>query len=218
MLYRAFAISMKEARMIRPEKTIAKLKSGEDVKIVAIGDSLTYGWQVSKGYLDFLNEMLRKLYPGTYFQIVNKGIPGDTASGGLDRIETDVYFYNPDCVLVEFALNDAFCGYSPELFGRNIQEMIAGIRKNTQAETVLVTAVWLDDPGSYDFVEKSFYGKLEEMAGKFSLPVARVHEHWRQQVQSGAVDFQELVQFDGVHPTVVGYKLMAEAVMDVFTE
>ena len=50
--------------MIRPEKTIAKLKSGEDVKIVAIGDSLTYGWLVSKGYLDFLKEMLRKRYPG----------------------------------------------------------------------------------------------------------------------------------------------------------
>mgnify|MGYP001594590110 FL=1 len=71
--------------MIRPEKTIAKLKSGEDVKIVAIGDSLTHGWLVSKGYLDFLKEMLRKRYPGSSFQLVNKGIPGDTASGGLDR-------------------------------------------------------------------------------------------------------------------------------------
>jgi acyl-CoA thioesterase I len=212
-----FANSEEETRMIRPEKTIAKLKSGEDVKIVAIGDSLTYGWQVSKGYLDFLKEMLKKHYPGTYFQIVNKGIPGDTASGGLDRIDTDVYFYNPDCVLVEFALNDAFCGFSSELFGRNIHEMIAGIRKNTQAEVVLVTAVWLDDPKSYEFVEE-FYGKLEEMAQKFGLPVARVHEHWRRQVKGGSVDFQDLVQFDGVHPTVAGYKLMADAVMDVFRE
>jgi precorrin-6B methylase 1 len=33
--------------MIRAEKTIAKLNAGEDVKIVAIGDSLTYGWMVS---------------------------------------------------------------------------------------------------------------------------------------------------------------------------
>jgi lysophospholipase L1-like esterase len=96
--------------------------------------------------------------------------------------------------------------------------MIAGIRNNTQAEVVLVTAVWLDDPTSYDFVEKFFYGKLEEMAQKFGLAVARVHELWRRQVKSGAVDFQELVQFDGVHPTVEGYKLMAEAVMDVFRE
>ena len=96
--------------------------------------------------------------------------------------------------------------------------MIAGIRKNTKAEVVLVTAVWLDDPGSYDFVEKSFYGKLEELAEKFGLPVARVHDHWRRQVLSGAVDFQELVQFDGVHPTVEGYRLMAEAVMEVFSD
>jgi lysophospholipase L1-like esterase len=68
----------------------------------------------------------------------------------------------------------------------------------------------MDDPKSYEFVEKFFYGKLEEMAGKFGRPVARVHEHWRRQVQSGTVDF------DGVHPTVVGYRLMAEAVFEVF--
>jgi acyl-CoA thioesterase-1 len=218
MLYRAFANSVQEIRMIKPEKTIAKLKSGEEVKIVAIGDSLTYGWLVSKGYLDFLREMIKKRYPKASFQIVNKGIPGDTADGGLDRIDSDVYFYNPDCVLVEFALNDAFCGFSSELFGRNIQEMIAGIRNNTGAEVVLVTAAYLDDPTSYDYVEKSFYGKLEEMGEKFSLPVARVHEHWRQQIQAGAVGFEDLVQFDGVHPTVEGYRFMAEAVMEVFAE
>jgi len=208
----------REAGMDRAEKTIAKLKAGEDVKIVAIGDSLSYGWMVSKGYLDFLREMLRRRYPEASIQIINKGIPGDTASGGLDRVDTDVCFYDPDCVLIEFALNDAFCGFTSELFGRNIQEMIARIRKNTKAEIVLVTAVWLDDPQSYDFVEKYFYGKLEEMARKFTLPVARVHEHWRRQVLSGAVDFQELVQFDGVHPTVEGYRLMAEAVMEVLSE
>lgn len=218
MLYRSLAISAKEAGMIRPEKTIAKLKSGEPTKIVAIGDSLTYGWLVSKGYLDFLQEMLRTQYPGSSFQLVNEGIPGDTAEGGLERIDADVYFHNPDCVLVEFALNDAFCGYDSESFGRNIQRMIEGIRKNTQAEIVLVTAVYLDDPKSYNFVEAFFYGKLEEMAEKFGLAVARVHEHWKKQVKSGAVDFRELVQSDEVHPTVTGYRLMAEAVMDVFAE
>lgn len=35
---------------------------------------------------------------------------------------------------------------------------------------------------------------------------------------SGAVDFQSLVQFDGVHPTMAGYRLMAEAVVGVFLE
>lgn len=54
---------------------------------------------------------------------------------------------------------------------------------------------------------------------KHFLPhVARVHERWRRQVLSDAVDFQELVPFDGVHPTVAGYRLMAEAVMAVFSE
>jgi hypothetical protein len=50
-------------------------------------------------------------------------------------------------------------------------------------------------------------------------PGARALEAGLQLVLShGAVDFQELVQFDGVHPTVEGYRLMAEAVMEVFSE
>jgi lysophospholipase L1-like esterase len=32
------------------------------------------------------------------------------------------------------------------------------------------------------------------------------------------VGFEDLVQFDGVHPTVEGYRFMAEAVMEVFAE
>lgn len=49
----------------------------------------------------------------------------------------------------------------------------------------------------------------------FSGPGAQPREA---PVLSGAVDFQSLVQFDGVHPTVEGYRLMAEAVMEVFSD
>lgn len=45
---------------MKPVATIAKLMAGIPLKWVALGDSLTYGWMVKKGYLDFLNDMIIK--------------------------------------------------------------------------------------------------------------------------------------------------------------
>ena len=204
-----------EKQMTKPAKTIEKLRTAESATIVAIGDSLTYGWMVRKGYLDFLKGMLTEKYPKNGFRLINKGIPGDTAGGGLHRLDPDVFFYNPDCVLVQFALNDAFVGYTPDDYRLNMETIISEILGNTKAEIVLVTSSYIGENEWNQIIEKSFYGSLENLARTYHLSVAPVHEHWKRRVREG-IDLGELVQFDGVHPTVMGYKLMAEAVMEIF--
>lgn len=199
---------------MKPEKTIAKLTSGENVLIAALGDSLTYGWMVRKGYLDFLKEKLLERYPASNITILNRGIPGDTAQGGLERLRSDVLDDNPDCVLVQFALNDAFIGYNPRVFQNNIRAIVSGIRENADADVVLVTSVYIHNSPENDMAEK-FYSALEELSSELSLPIARVHEIWKKAVHNGVM-CSRLVQYDGVHPTVEGYELMAEAVMAVF--
>lgn len=92
---------------MKPIKTILKLKSGAETTIVALGDSLTQGWMVRKGYMDFLEEMFRETFPESRLHLINCGIPGDTAEGGLYRLR-NVLDFNPDCVFVQFSLNDAF--------------------------------------------------------------------------------------------------------------
>jgi lysophospholipase L1-like esterase len=42
-----------------------------------------------------------------------------------------------------------------------------------------------------------------------------VHEYWKKKITDG-IPFESLVQYDGVHPTEGGYRLMAEAVMELF--
>ncbi len=200
--------------MKKPIRTIAKLESGAETTIVALGDSLTQGWMVRKGYLDFLDEMLRERFPGSRFHLVNSGIPGDTAEGGLYRIRGDVLDFNPDCVFVQFALNDAFCGYSVAEFKNNIQKIIDEIRDDSDAEIVLVTSDYIGNNRENRFVGE-FYRQLEVLAETNGLPVAKVHEYWKQRIDEG-VEFRSLVQGDLVHPTVAGYKLMAEAIMKLF--
>jgi acyl-CoA thioesterase I len=201
---------------MKPVNTIDKLESGVKTTLVAIGDSLTYGWMVRKGYLDFLDEMLREKFPGSRFQLVNKGIPGDTAEGGLYRFRRDVLDFHPDCVLIQFALNDAFSGYRAAEFEDSVRQMIDAVRDEGEAEIVLMTSVYLGEERERRIADE-FYRRLEVLAEANALPLARVHDYWKKQVDAGIV-FRTLVQGDLVHPTVAGYQLMAEAVMELFDD
>ena len=198
---------------MKPIKTIRKLKPGAETTIVALGDSLTQGWMVRKGYIDFLEEMLRERFPESRPRLINCGIPGDTAEGGLYRLR-NVLDFNPDCVFVQFALNDAFCGYSAAQFKQYIQRIIHEIRDDCDAEIVLITSGYVGNSPETHFVGE-FYRQLEILGEENGLPVARVHAYWEKIIDAG-VEFQTLVQDDLVHPTVAGYRLMAEAVMQLF--
>ena len=203
-----------EVQMIKPEATINKLQTEKPVTIAALGDSLTQGWMVHRGYIDFLQEMLLHRYPYTSLTMVNQGIPGDTADSGLYRLRRDILAHHPDCIFVQYALNDAFMGHTTEGFRNTIERIIGEIRADGEADIVLITSVFLEDPDDYEYA-KSFYGQLEELAGTYGLPVARVHAYWQRKIEEG-VEQGPLVQYDQVHPTEEGHRLMAEAVMELF--
>lgn len=200
--------------MIKPVQTINKLTTGTPVTIVALGDSLTEGWMVSKGYFDYLKEMLHVRFPNNKCTFINSGIPGDTADSGLSRMEWDVLHYKPDCVFIQYALNDAFSGYTERNFKSNIKGIIENIRERGNAEIVLITSSYIGDNEENRHVE-GFYHQLEALGGEYDIPVVLTHEYWKKKIRNGVI-WGSLVQFDGVHPTEEGYRLMAEAIMDLF--
>ena len=89
--------------------------------IAFLGDSVTQGCfevyvknktlktaiNMQKGYHEKVKRILNTLYPEVPINIVNAGISGDRAEGGLKRLERDVLSYNPDLVVVCYGLNDA---------------------------------------------------------------------------------------------------------------
>jgi len=193
------------------EKTIAKLQSGSDVTIVALGDSLTSGWMVARGYTEFLRDMLMSRFPRADVRIINSGIPGDTATGGLYRLQQDALSYSPDLVLVQFALNDAFCGCSLAEFRVAIEAIIERIRQESSAEVLLLTSTLPADASELDVVAQ-FYAVLKDIAREKECGVALVDELWRDAIAAGTLH-DSLVLYDRVHPSEAGYRLMAEAVM-----
>ncbi len=195
-------------------ESLGKLNSGEEIKLVALGDSLTYGWMTELGFLDYLKTMIQKKYPLSKFKIFNKGIPGDTAKDGLRRIESDVIRLSPDLVFIQFALNDAYTGVSAEGFKKNIESIILKIKENSNAEIALLTSVALLNPEDNKIADM-FYKMISECGETYNLPVAAVHEYWSEKISSG-IRHSLLVQSDGIHPTEKGYELMAEAVFKLF--
>jgi len=200
---------------VRLEKAVRKLESGERLSIVALGDSLTYGWMVRKGYLDFFKEMIQKRYPRCDCVIHNRGIPGDTAEGGLDRVRHDVIDEDPDLVFIQFGLNDAFSGVSPARFEHALRTMVREIRAGTEAEILIVTSVPVVFDGMDSHVDE-IYRRCRMVAEQEQTALSEVHRFWQKRIDEG-VPFQRLVQFDQVHPTTEGYRYMAEAIFEIFS-
>ena len=190
-----------------------KLRQGERCVMTAVGDSLTYGWMVSRGYLDFLRELLTRDCPGAHLRIHNCGLPGDTARGGLQRLPAALIGRSVDLLLVQFGLNDAFCGCPVADYGTSIREIIATARNHTVAEILLLTSTLpLDEIDRQQALR--YYAELERVGHLCRIPVAAVHRAWQQALDHGT-DHRSLVQQDRIHPTEAGYRLMARAIADV---
>jgi lysophospholipase L1-like esterase len=195
-------------------ESLGKLNSGEEIKIVALGDSLTYGWMTERGFLDYLKTMIMKKYPDSKLKILNRGIPGDTAKDGLRRVDSDVIRLSPDLVFIQFALNDAYTGFSSADFQKNIESIILKIKEDSNAEIALITSVALLNPEENKIADE-FYSIISQCGERYNIPVAAVHEYWEEKISSG-IRHSLLVQSDGIHPTEKGYELMAEAVFKLF--
>lgn len=107
------------------------------MKIVCFGDSITESGV--GGWTDWLQQQL-----GEAHVVVNSGIGANTTMHALDRFDSDVAVHNPDIVVIEFGINDAYVyvhqGISRQSVGeyeRNLREIIRLTRRHG-AQPVLV--------------------------------------------------------------------------------
>lgn len=82
------------------------VKPAGAVRIIAIGDSNTFGWSVDEGanWPDQLERRLAATRPGV--RVVNAGVWGYSLYQGRRRFE-EMLVFDPDVVLISFGANDA---------------------------------------------------------------------------------------------------------------
>lgn len=88
------------------------------MKIVCLGDSLTYGFGVrrSKIWTKLAQDKLG-------IEIINEGISGDTSSGMLSRFQKAVYEKSPEVVLIMGGVNDLIVGADLGIVKSNIMSI-----------------------------------------------------------------------------------------------
>ncbi len=78
----------------------APLVKGE--RVMFLGDSITHGGH----YVSFLQLFQALRHPDRPVEIINAGISGQSAPGGIQRLDHDVFPQKPDRVFIMFGMND----------------------------------------------------------------------------------------------------------------
>ncbi|HEX6442334.1 MAG TPA: arylesterase, partial [Stellaceae bacterium] len=95
--------------------------------ILVLGDSLTSGFGLpsEESFPAKLEAKLRR--GGLDVRVVNAGVAGDTAAGGLARLDWALAD-KPDLVILELGANDALRGIDPDRVRANLDKIIAKVQ------------------------------------------------------------------------------------------
>ena len=208
------SLGMQEEQRRFAEKTVADLKEGCNVTIVALGDSITAGFAVRRGFPSFWREMLQQKYPEARLELINSGVSGDTTLDGLARLDWAVLSYEPDLVTINFGINDSVLGLGLDEFEMNLVEIVRRIRAGPDSEILLLSSQPLETP-PYDKIVRDYYQTIERVAEEMDVGFVNVYEAWMERVRAGT-PLGSLVIPGLDHPNEAGYRIIAEELMKLF--
>lgn len=181
---------------------------GEEVRIVAFGDSLFagYGLKDAEGdsYPAKLEAALRSR--GVNARVSNAGVSGDTSAAGRQRLGfvLDAEAEKPDLFILELGGNDLLRGLSPDETRENFAAMLDTLKERE----IPVLIMGMRAPPNYgpEFQQQfdSLYGELAQEYQTALIPF------WLEDI------YQEpqLFQNDRIHPTVEGIEELVGSTVD----
>jgi acyl-CoA thioesterase I len=189
------------------------LEAGESRTLVLYGTSLT-----DAAWARRLNAWLEERFAGRA-RCINSALPGKASRSALDWLEQRVLAHAPDCVLLEFAVNDATRVYAPD------DRDYAISPEESQANLVLlITRIHAARPDCEIFVQtmntawdapngrrsaslrpnlEAYYEGYRLVARERGLGLIDHHPRWLRLQATNAERFGSYVP-DGVHPIDAG--------------
>ncbi len=116
---------------------MARLKSGNEISITALGGSITTGYAANpplqKGWAAVVNEWWQKKAEETGGRVVyyNAGVSGTDSAFAAARLKDHILDRNPDLVFLEFAMNDQWL--DRRVRERSYEGIIRSMLKNGSA-------------------------------------------------------------------------------------
>ncbi len=222
-------------------KCVEKLKAGQHITIVALGDSVTEITFHTRGHMNWvglLSEAIFEAYGAGVCTMINSGKCGTTACDALKRLDRDVLRFQPDLVIISFGLNDAYGGLEAlPVFRQGISELVRRIREHNGAEILIrtpnpiVTAHGLPLPpeqpqvgrpwNSSKHPVKEYAAALRELAGELACSVVDHYSLWEnseQPFKQSVANPQGLWprMSDALHPGPLGHRMFFRELAPLF--
>lgn len=179
---------------------------GEEVRILALGDSLFAGYGVDPGqsYPARLEAALRGR--GINAKIVNAGVSGDTTAAALQRLDFVLNGMKspPALAIISLGGNDMLRGLPPAQTRQNLDELL--IRLDRRKVPVLLMGMLSAPNWGADHAAafNAIYPDLAKKHGAGLVPF----------FLQAVIDKPELVQADRIHPTAQGIDAMIGATVE----
>ena len=206
---------------IDPEEVAEKLAQiVKDDRIVCIGDSITYGFEVD-GSLTWIGRLRRE----EEINLLNVGINGDTCGNMFARFKEHVVDLSPKAVFIMGGGNDILAGTPLEYITNSVAMMaqmaldkgivpMIGIAPEPSPKDVPAEWKQLMD---YDQVREqmaTYKEWLITFAKANLLPYIDFDSEMKNKLRSGYGRYF----FDGVHPNPAGHKIMAGIAKTAFQD
>lgn len=207
------------------------------VPIIAfLGDSVTHGafecitggsgciFDFAAVYHNRLRLMIAQKYDWIPISIINAGVSGDNAQGGLQRLQRDVISHRPDLCVVCYGLNDVggeLKEYTTALRGIFTELQKAGIETLFMTPNMLNTRVADDVLDAFTVYAEvtanmqnsgkmdAFMQAAKDVAFECGVVVADGYAMWKQ-MQANGMDVTELLANRINHPCREMHGMFAE--------
>ncbi|MFZ5737874.1 MAG: arylesterase [Pseudomonadota bacterium] len=172
------------------------------LKVVVLGDSLTAGYGIPAG--DAFPAKLQKALKDSSIdtEMVNAGVSGDTASGGLERLDWSVP-PDADAVIVELGANDALRGTDPKVPRKALDEILKRLK---QRNIPVLLAGMLAPPNYGKDYAAQFNAIYPDLAKQYDVPLYPFF-------LDGVAAVANLNQPDGIHPTAAGVDVIVARIL-----
>jgi acyl-CoA thioesterase-1 len=181
---------------------LAVAQDARPVKIVAFGDSLIAGFGLPEqaAFPARLGKALAA--KGLNATVANAGVSGDTASGGLGRLDWSVP-EGTDAVIVELGANDALRGVAPDVTRKAIEAILARLQ---QRKIVVLLCGMLAPPNMGADYVRAFNGLFPDLATTHGVVFYPFF-------LDGVAADDKLNQRDGMHPTAAGVDVIVARIL-----
>lgn len=188
------------------------IKNVTDENIVFLGDSITWMYKLDEHFEGH--------------NVINSGISGDTTKKVLERMEEDVYIYNPSKVVLLIGTNDFIYGMSLDETLNNIKEIIDNLKTNRKYAEIYIESVYpINDTDNSKINHDMVCNRKNEKIDELNKEIKKICKEEKVKY----IDLTDILKdedgnlnldytYDGLHMNEEGYKVISKELIKYIEE